>query len=253
MGRRCRATDQKDPHVFVGRPGRVEITPPEIVQCILDRLPHRFVNAIGHQSIEAGTFIDLIKVWNGFSTKENAFSVTTFDRWTRRIIQSAFNEITRGHQVFEPLLILNTDGGATEIIGDPDGRDIHFALSPDLFIRQIFVVVASRDESEAFLFHPLPHLIRLFVAHLRRFVIQCRLTQPLFVDSSWVEQMVWDDGIEHPHAAFVKDSHNCLVLLQLVSKCLSQLDFCGRKVDAGEAANMRCRVFNLSGFEPFFQ
>jgi hypothetical protein len=65
-GRRA-AADLEHPHVFLRRARLVPIAPTQIVQRVLDGLLERFVDALGHQAVEAGALVHFVEVGQGFT------------------------------------------------------------------------------------------------------------------------------------------------------------------------------------------
>src|SRR6185436_14856175 len=90
--------------------------PPYIVQCILHRLAERSVDALREQPIESGALVHFVEMRDGPARVEHAFAVARTHGRTVRIVQRALDEIARWKQIFQPLLILDADGVAAEVI-----------------------------------------------------------------------------------------------------------------------------------------
>jgi hypothetical protein len=99
---------------------------------------------IGHQAVQPGALVDFVEVGNGLAPIEHALAVAAFHRRTIGVVERAFDEVARGHQILEPLLVLNADRVATEVVGDPHGRDVHLALHEDLVLGQVGLVRSGR-------------------------------------------------------------------------------------------------------------
>jgi hypothetical protein len=186
------------------------------------RLACGLLHAIRDERVEPGSFVDFIKMHHGLAFEENPLAVTAADWRPVRIVERAFDKIARGQQVFQTLLVLNADCATAEVVGQPHGGDVHFALRKYLLVREIGLVVGAGVESHPALFHPLAHRGCFGIAHLRRFVIQCRLTQPFLENSGAVQQVVRQNRVEHAHATFVEHAHNRLIAHQLARKPFSQ-------------------------------
>ena len=115
------------------------------------------------------------------------------------------------------------------------------------------LVPRTREKLHPLAVHPTPHRPRLTVAHPGRLVVQRRLAEPFFVDARRVQQMVRDDGIEHPHAAFVKDAHDRCVALQFRSQFFTHSAGGGGQLRTAQGADVAGRVGADAGLEPLFQ
>ncbi len=104
------------------------------MQRVFNGLAHRLMNAVGHQRIEARTFVDFVEVWNRFPFVQLPFSVAAFHRWAIFVIEGSFNQVTGRHDIFQALLILDANSVAAEIISDANRSDIHFALRENLIV-----------------------------------------------------------------------------------------------------------------------
>ena len=75
VGRRRRTADQEHPDVVLHRARSVPIAPAEVVQRVFDRLAHRLVDAIGHQAVEPGAFVDFVEVRQRLAVVQHALAV----------------------------------------------------------------------------------------------------------------------------------------------------------------------------------
>ena len=57
------------------------------------------------------------------------------------VVQQAFDQIARRRQILQPLLVLNADRVAAELIRDPHGGDIHLALLQRLRLGQLGLLI----------------------------------------------------------------------------------------------------------------
>ena len=178
-------------------------------------LAHRRVDSIGHQRVQTGTLIDLVEVRNCFALEECAFACSIFYGWSIPVIERSLDQIAGGQQVLEPLLVLDADAVAFEIVGDPNRRNIHLALLKDLLFREVGSMMGTDMKDHALLVHPISYALCLRICNSCRFVIERRLAKPFLVDAGGVQEVVGNDRVEHPHATFVEYSHDRLVGSQL--------------------------------------
>ena len=62
---------------------------------------------------------------------------------------------------------------------------------------------------------------------------QGRLAEPFLVNARGIEQIVLDDGVIHPHAAFIEDAENCFARLQIAGQRRAQLPLRSRAEQTG--------------------
>ena len=213
------AGDLENPDILVDRfaqavvPG-VPTAPAQIVQGGFGRVAQLLPEPIRDQSIQAGTLIDFVEIGQGGPGIQRFARLFVLDGRPLDIVEQAFDQVRCRGEIFEALLILNPDGRAAELIGQAHGGDVHFALTQHLRLGQIGGFVGPKVEGLALVDQPLigrPGVLFGDRQHLR---IQRRLAQTLFIDPRMMEQFVRDDRVVHPHAAFVKDSHNGFIFLQ---------------------------------------
>ncbi len=211
MGWGCGAADEEDPDVVANGFGLVPVAPAEIVQRVFDRLAHRLVQAISEQAVQPRALIHFVEVRQRLTFVQNAAAVATGNGGAVGVVERSFHKVTGGEQILEPLLILDSDGRTAEVVGDAEGGDVHFALQLDLLVGQVGGVRRAGDEFHASLFHPLANGGSLRVAHLQRLVVESRLAEPFLEAAGGVQQVVRDNGVEHPHAPFVEDAEDGLL------------------------------------------
>ena len=154
MCRRRAARDEEDPYVVVNAISPVVFAPAQVVQGVFGGLPQRFPDAVGDQAVEASAFIDFVEMRECFAFVEDLSIGACCDRGAICIVENAFDQIRCRAQVFEALLILNADGGATKVIGYAYGGDVHFALHGDLVVGEFIRCIGAGDKGEALVFEP---------------------------------------------------------------------------------------------------
>ena len=137
MRRRRAAADEKDPDVITDGAAAVDVAPAQIVQRVFHRLAHRLMNAIGHQSVQPGAFIHFVEMRQRLAFVQHAAAVAAVDRRAIGIVQRSLDQVGCRQQILQSLLVLDADRVAAEIVGDPQGRDVHLALLVDLVVGQI--------------------------------------------------------------------------------------------------------------------
>ena len=145
------------------------------------------MDTIRHQTVESSAFIHFVEMRNRLPPEKHPLAVTTFYRGSRRVIQRSFHKVAGGHQVFQTLLVLNTNCGTAEIVRDSNCRNIHFALRLNLLVGEVLFVRLPGNKGHPLFLHPCPHFVRFGSGHLSRFVIEGGLTQSLFVDAGRIE------------------------------------------------------------------
>ena len=125
-GRR-RAADQEHPDVVV-RPIR-SLAPAQVVQRVLDRLAERRVNAMRQQPVEARALVDFVEVRQRLAVEQHALAVARSHRRAVAVVERALDQVAGRQQVLQPLLILNADRVAAEVIGEAHRRDVHLGTA----------------------------------------------------------------------------------------------------------------------------
>ena len=253
MGRRNRAADQEHPDVVLHRARLVPVAPADVVQGVFDRLAHRLVDAVGHQAVQAGALVDFVEMQHRLALEEDSLAVAAFDRRAVGVVERAFDQIAGRQQVLQPLLILDADHVAAEIVGDPHGGDVHLALHENLVVGQIGFLVRAGDELHAALFHPLADGPGFVVADLRGLVIQGRLAEPFLVHAQRIEQFVLDDGVVHAHAAFVEDAHDGFFAARVVRPGPCRVCFGAGDLDFLQRRDVLGRMLDFALVEPSVQ
>ncbi len=155
--------------------------------------------------------------------EKHAAAIAAAHRGPCGIVEQALREITRRQQIFESLLVLNPDAITPEIVRQPRGRDIHFALQADLRAGEMLVMIGAGVEPHPARFHPAADAVGLPIAGLHRLVIERGLTEPLFENARRVQKAVREDRVEHSHAAFIEHAHDRFPLPQLFGESFAQL------------------------------
>ena len=251
-GRRA-ARDEEDPYVVVNAISPVVFAPAQVVQGVFGWLFQRFPDAIGDQAVEARAFIDFVEMRECLAFVEDLTIGACCDRGAIYVVENAFDQIRCRAQVFEALLILNADGGATKVIGNAYGGDVHFALHCDLVVGEFIGGVCAGDKGEALALEIGANSAGFCICDGLHFCPESRLREAFFEDACGVEQVVGDDGVEHAHAAFVKDAHNGFFALELFGECLSELRFGFGQAEGVGVAYMGGVVGDAAAGEPFAQ
>ncbi len=246
------ARDQKHPYIFVGRAAGVGGAPTQIVERVFDGLAEGGVDAIGEEAVEAGAFVDLVEVGEWLAGADN-FTGGVFDGWAVAVVENTFDEVARGEEVFEALLVLDTDGLAAEFVGDAEGGDVGFTLPEHLRLGELGFVVGAEVKLHALLQEPLVNGLRFGVGDLRGAVVEGGLREALFVDAGLEEEFVGDDGVIHTHAALVEDAHNGFPAAKIVGDFFGDRAGLGRDAGFGERLDVSGLVRRDAGGEPGLQ
>ena len=147
--RRHRAGDLEDPHEFL-----VPLTwyaSPQRTSCSVfsGSKPSSRPDAVGDQPVEAGALVDFVEVRQRLALVEHAAVAASRHRRPVDVVQQALHQVRCRRQVLQALLILDADGVAAEIVGDPHRRDVHLALLEDLIVGQVGLLVRAGDELHA--------------------------------------------------------------------------------------------------------
>jgi hypothetical protein len=177
-----------------------------------------------------------LKCGSGLSFVEHAAVPGGLHRRTVDIIQQTLHQVGCRRQVFQPLLVLNADDVAAEIVGDAQRRDVHLALIEDLGVGEIGFGMRSGMEVHALFVQPVAHRARLFVGHFAHGGIQRRLAQALFENSQGHQVLVGNDGVVHAHAPLVEHAHDGLLAAQLAGQFLADGHRLGRQTEGFQVA-----------------
>src|SRR2546427_13062493 len=101
---RSSARDQENPNVIIDAIAPEMLAPAEIVQRVLRREAQLAPEPIRYQSIQAGTFIDLVEMWERLATKQDATGFRILDRRAVHTIQQALGKIAGGRKIAEAVL-----------------------------------------------------------------------------------------------------------------------------------------------------
>jgi hypothetical protein len=203
------------------------------------------------ESVNPCAFVDLVEVWERCTGKELTLSISGKDGRPFRVVEQSFREIRSGKHILQSLLILNAYGGAAEAVGDAYGGNVHLELQQDLGAREFGCLVCAKGEVHASLLQPLEGGFRLGVAYLCAGVSERALAEPLLEDARLVQKMVGHDGIEHSHAAFIKDTKDGLLFFE--TSGLRAPNLCRAAGCALERMHMRAIVRNGSCVHPLLE
>ena len=246
MLRRHGAGDLEHPHEIAP----VALAVPQVVQRRLGIEAERGPDAIRDQRVEPGALIHFVEVRQRPALIKHAPVRRSRDRRTIHIIEQPFCKIGRRREVFQSLLVLDADHIASEFIGDPQRGDIHLALLENLIVGEIGFRRGAGEEAQPFPFDPLPYGCRLGVRHVAHLGVQRRLAEPLLEHAGPVQQLIRDDGVEHPHAALVEDPHDGLIAMQVGGKLRAQLFRARRDSERAQRTDMAGIVREQLSTEP---
>ena len=204
----------------------------------LGRVSQRLPNAIGDQRIQAGALVHFVEVRQRVIFIQHAPVAARAHRRPIDIVQQAFRQIGSRRQVLQTLLILDADGVAAEVVGDAQGRDVHFALFQDLRLRQIGFGIAADAKLHALVAQPGAHRARFIGAGREHFGIERGLAQALFEHACRMQQLIRNDGVVHAHAAFVENTQDGFVAAQLGGQACAGLLRAGRQLAGGQRAHV---------------
>ena len=121
---------------------------------------HGGPDAIGEDEVEAAALVHFIEVRQRAAGVE--FLARGVEGWrTVYIVEQAFDQVGRGDEVLEALLVLDADGVAAELVGDAQGGDVHLALLEDLRVGEVGLLVGAGDEGDAAAYRARRGLCRL--------------------------------------------------------------------------------------------
>ena len=145
------------------------------------------------------------------------------------------------------MLVLNADEIAAEAVGQTQRGDVHPALLQDLGPRQASSLVFAEVERHACFFQPGQNLLGFGFRDLCRLVVKGRLAEPLFKNASRVQQVIGNDGVEHSHAAFIKDTHQHLAAAEVLRDVPGDLAEFGGSLHLLVGNDMACVVVHTPG------
>ena len=207
----------------------------------------------GDEPVETGAFIHFIEMRKRAAGIQFA-PLLIEDRRPLDIIEQPFHQIRRRRQVFQPLLILDSDGIASELVRNPHGGNVHLALFENLLVGQIGFFIRPGHELDATLVEPGANLLRLGIGNLAHRGHQRRLAQAFLIDARWIQQIVLDDSVVHAHASFIEDAKDGFARLQDAQQArVSELPFSLRQTGEIEPVDVTGIVIDLVLFEPLPQ
>ena len=106
--------------------------------------------------------------------------------------------------------------------GHANRGDVHFALFEDLGLGEVGFRVGSGGKAHAAAVEPGLHFARLGFGNLAHGGHQRGLAEPFLVDAGGIQQLVFDDGVVHSHAAFVENAHDGLAAEEPAGQVASQ-------------------------------
>ena len=172
---------------------------------------------------------------------------------TVHVVQQPFHQVRRRRQVLQPLLVLDPDRGAAEIVRNPQRRDVHLALLENLRIGQLGLFVRPGDELHPLRVQPRARRLRFPIRRSAHLGVQRRLRQPLLEHARGMQQLVGDDRVIHPHATLVENPHDRLVALQLPRQPRAQFARFARQRQRRQRLHVRRGVHDPLALQPPFQ
>ena len=135
---------------------------------------------IGDQAVQAGAFVHFVEVRHRLAGEQHAAGLRAdFTGGRSTLFSRPSTRSLAGRKVLQALLVLDADGGAAELVGEPDGGDVHLALLQGLGFGQFGLLVAAPVEGHALLQQPVQDLAGFGVADLLHGGVQGGLAQPL--------------------------------------------------------------------------
>jgi len=102
---------------------------------------HRSPHPVGDQRVYGDAPVDLVEVRERDTGIQLTRTVSAADRGPFDVVEQALREVARGHGVLEALLVLDADPVEAEVVGDPQGGDVHLELAEQLGLSQLGVIV----------------------------------------------------------------------------------------------------------------
>ncbi len=257
VGRRCGTGDEEHPDIGVERLGEilaagagVVAAPTQIMERILGSEAELAPELVGDESVEAGALVHLVEVGKRFACTEFRAGLLVINGGTLNVVEESLDEVGGGGEVLKALLVLDADRGTAELCGDADGGDVHLALLEDLVLGEILFLTRAELEGHAAVEEPLVDLAGLVVLHGEHLRVEGRLAEALLEDTGLVDQLVGDDRVVHAHAALVEDTHDLLVVAELLRELGAELLGIGGDARLLVGLHVRGGVRDGSGGQP---
>ena len=210
MRRRRRPRDQEDPNEIIHARSCEVLSPAQVVQSVLGRKTEAAPELVRQQTVQSGALIHFVEMGHGLSREQNSARTGACDRGAVHVVEQALGQVAGGREVLQALLVLDADGGAAEFFGQAHGSDVHAALLERLFLRQLLFIIAAPGELHPPLLKPVQDAARLRIANAERLGVERGLAEAFLEDAGGVEQLVGEDGVEHPHATLIEHAHDGL-------------------------------------------
>ena len=191
--------------------------------------------------------------WGSARPSKSTPAIAAANRRPLGVVQQPLGEVRRDAEVLQALLILDADRRAAEGVGQAHRGVVHRQAFEHLPLGELGGLVVSEPKGHAALEQPGEVRARLRVAHLAHGGVQRRLTQALLEESQRVQQVIGDDGVVHPHAAFVEDAEEGLVGLEREAEPVAGVDGRGerrRPRFAIEGPYVRAVVIDVAALAP---
>ena len=129
-------------------------------------------DAVGDQRIEPRALVHLVEVRQRLVLVEHA-AFRVAHRRPVHVVEQALGEVGGWRQILQPLLILNADGVAAELIGDAHRGDVHLALLQDLSVRQFGFGIEAGEKLHAARIQPCAYASRLILRNALHGGVEC--------------------------------------------------------------------------------
>ena len=257
VGGRCGAGDEEHPDIGVEGLGEilaagagVVAAPTEIVERVLRREAELTPELVGDKPVEPGALVHFVEVGKRLSREKLLAGHLVINGGTLDVVEESLDEVGGGSEVLEALLVLDADRGASELLGDTDGGDVHLALLEDLVLGEVVLLAGAELEGHAAVEEPLVNGARLLVLHGEHLGVERGLAEALLEDAGLVDELVRDDRVVHAHATLVEDSHDLLVVAELLGELGAELLGIGGNASLLVGLHMRGGMGDAAGGQP---
>jgi hypothetical protein len=105
-------------------------------------------HAVGDQRVDPAPSSTSLKWGSGVAGVELRAGRGVGHRRAVAVVEQALDEVGGGQQVLEPLLVLDADGVAAEVVRHAHGGDVHRALLQHLGLGELGRLVAAEVEGQ---------------------------------------------------------------------------------------------------------
>jgi len=248
-GGRRGAADEQHPDIVAA----VLLTPAQVVQGVLRGEAKLAPQAVGDEAVEAGAFVHLVEMRQRLALEEHAPAVGAAHGRAVRVVERALHEVAGGCEILQPLLVLDADGVAAELVGQTQGGDVHFALLQHLRLGELGCLVTAKGKAQAFFQIPRIDGGGVLIAHLAHGGVEGGLAEALLEAAGGVQQVVGHDGVEHAHAALVEDAEDGFARAEPAGEVAPETLVAGWQLEQIKISHMGLVVRDDPGGEPLAQ